>query len=270
MTPAIELRALHKSFGATTVIRGIDLSIASGERVALIGPNGAGKSTLFELLSGGTRASGGSILLNGRPIGGLSPHAIRRLGLARSFQTSRLFGRLSVFDNLRCSVLGAQQRQHVFWRFLAGMHDINRRTDTLLQRLGLAAERDTLAMHLSHADQRRLELGLTVAGDADVLLLDEPTAGMSRDETASCIALIRELTEGRTLLLVEHDMAVVFDLADRVAVLVHGELLAFDTPATVRANPRVQAAYLGDAIGSGIDKAAGRAAIDGESTTAAR
>jgi branched-chain amino acid transport system ATP-binding protein len=248
MTPAIELRGLGKSFGPTKVLRGLDLKIMEGERVALIGPNGAGKSTLFDAISGRVRPSGGEILLRGRRIDGRPPHEINRAGLARSFQITSVFGRLSVFENLRCAALWSLGHRYAFWKFLAGLDDANRRTDELLRRLGLADERDTLAMQLSHADQRALELGLTVAGDASVLLLDEPTAGMSRSESAHVVELIRELSAGKTLLLVEHDMGVVFSLADRIAVLVDGEIIAFDTPDAVRADPKVQQAYLGMAL----------------------
>ncbi|WP_353235795.1 ABC transporter ATP-binding protein [Diaphorobacter ruginosibacter] len=243
--PALELRHVGKSFGRTQIIRGVSLSVKQGERVALIGPNGAGKSTLFHLISGGASPTTGEVLLHGERISGKRPFEINRLGLARSFQVSSLFTRVSVFENLRCGMLWSQGYRYAFWRLLRHAHDVNARVDELLDALGLAHRRNDLASQLSYAEQRALEIGITVAGGARVILLDEPTAGMSRSETAHFTGLIRRLTQGRTLLTVEHDMSVVFSLADRIAVLDQGELIAFDTPRKVRANPRVQQAYLG-------------------------
>ena len=242
---AVELKQVSKSFGKTEIIRGCDLAVVAGERVAIIGPNGAGKSTLFNLISGRFGPTSGQILLKGRRIDGLLPYEINRLGLARSFQITNIFGRLSVFENLRCAVLWSLGYRYAFWKFLADLRDANERVTELLAMLHLAAKRDTLAMNLTYAEQRALEIGITIAGGAEVILLDEPTAGMSRSETARFIELIREVTVGKTLLTVEHDMGVVFGLADKIAVLVYGEVIAFDVPEVVRANPRVQEAYLG-------------------------
>jgi branched-chain amino acid transport system ATP-binding protein len=246
--PAIELRALRKNFGKTEIIRGADLKVNAGERVAIIGPNGAGKSTLFNLISGRLSASSGEVLLHGQRIDGLKPYEINRMGLARSFQVSNLFGALSVFENIRCAVLWSLGYRYAFWKFLADLHDANERTDELLRRVGLSKRRDVLAANLTYAEQRALEIGITIAGGASVVLLDEPTAGMSRSETTRFTQLIREVTVGKTLLTVEHDMGVVFGLADRIAVLVYGEVIAFDTPDAVRADPRVQEAYLGSPL----------------------
>jgi branched-chain amino acid transport system ATP-binding protein len=243
--PAVELRRLCKSFGKTEIIRGCDLAVAAGERIGIIGPNGAGKSTLFNLISGRFGPSSGEILLNGRRIDGLRPYEISRLGLARSFQITNIFGRLSVFENLRCGLLWSMGYRYAFWKFLADLRDANERARQLLTMIRLDRKRDTLAMNLTYAEQRALEIGITIAGGAEVILLDEPTAGMSKSETARFIELIREVTVGKTLLTVEHDMGVVFGLADKIAVLVYGEVIAFDVPAAVRANPRVQEAYLG-------------------------
>jgi branched-chain amino acid transport system ATP-binding protein len=245
---AVELKALRKSFGKTEIIRGADLAVAPGERVAIIGPNGAGKSTLFNLISGRFGASSGEVLLHGRRIDGLKPYEIARLGLARSFQITNIFSRLSVFENLRCGVLWSLGYKYAFWKFLAGLTDANARAEQLLHALHLDRKRDTLAMNLTYAEQRALEIGITIAGGASVVLLDEPTAGMSRSETSRFIELIREVTVGKTLLTVEHDMGVVFGLADKIAVLVYGEVIAFDVPDAVRANPRVQEAYLGSVL----------------------
>jgi branched-chain amino acid transport system ATP-binding protein len=247
-TPALELRDLRKSFGRTEIIRGATLSVAKGERVAIIGPNGAGKSTLFNLISGRFEPTSGQILLNGQRIEGLAPYEVSRRGLARSFQVSNLFTRLSAFENIRCAVLWSMGYRYAFWKFLSDLHDANQRTVEVLEMIKLDRRRDVQAMNLTYAEQRALEVGITIAGGADVVLLDEPTAGMSRSETARFVDLIREITVGKTLLTVEHDMGVVFGLADKIAVLVYGEVIAFDTPEAVRADLRVQEAYLGSVL----------------------
>ena len=248
MTNAIELKNLRKSFGKTEIIRGANLAVKAGERVAVIGPNGAGKSTLFNLISGRLDLTSGEVWLNGQRIDGKTPYEISRLGLARSFQITNVFPKLSVFENLRCGVLWSLGHRYTFLRFLSGLTDANERAETLLRQVGLAAKRDVLAVNLTYAEQRALEIGVTIAGGADVILLDEPTAGMSRAETKHFIEMIRQVTEGKTLLTVEHDMGVVFGLADKIAVVVYGEVIAFDTPEAVRANQRVQEAYLGSSV----------------------
>jgi branched-chain amino acid transport system ATP-binding protein len=242
---ALELRNLRKSFGRTEIIRGIDLAVKHGERIAIIGPNGAGKSTLFNLISGRFEPTSGDVMLGGQRINGLRPFEINRMGLSRSFQITNIFPKLSVFENLRCSVLWSLGYKYTLFRFLADLHDANERADQLMQMIHLDKKRDVLAMNLTYAEQRALEIGITIAGGANVILLDEPTAGMSNSETTRFIELIREVTVGKTLLTVEHDMGVVFGLADKIAVVVYGEVLAFDTPDAVRANARVQEAYLG-------------------------
>jgi len=242
---ALVLQNVHKNFGKTEIIRGISMVVKAGERVGIIGPNGAGKSTLFNLMSGRFAPTAGQILLNGCRIDGKQPYQINRMGLSRSFQISNIFPALSVFDNLRCGVLWRLGYKYTFLKFLAGLDDANAQTQALMESVHLDKQRDTLAMHLSYAEQRALEVGITIASGANVILLDEPTAGMSQSETSRFIHLIRQATEGKTLLMVEHDMGVVFDLADKIAVLVYGELLAFDTPQAVRANAQVQEAYLG-------------------------
>jgi branched-chain amino acid transport system ATP-binding protein len=245
---ALELKELRKSFGRTDIIRGVDLQVASGERVAIIGPNGAGKSTLFNLISGRLEPSSGQVLLNGRRIDGKKPFEVNRLGLSRSFQITNIFGRLSAFENLRCAVLWSLGYRYTFLRFLSKMKDVNDRAEELLHMIRLERKRDVLAMNLTYAEQRALEVGITIAGGANVILLDEPTAGMSREETRRFIDLIKEVTVGKTLLTVEHDMGVVFGLADKIAVVVYGEVIAYDTPEKVRANQRVQEAYLGTSV----------------------
>jgi branched-chain amino acid transport system ATP-binding protein len=248
VTSVLELKDLRKSFGKTEIIRGANLAVAAGERVAIIGPNGAGKSTLFNLISGRFEPTSGEIVLAGERIDGLAPYEINRKGLARSFQVSNLFTRLSVFENLRCGVLWSLGYRYAFWKFLGRLHDANRRAEELMTMLHLERKRDVLAMNLTYAEQRALEIGITIAGGASVVLLDEPTAGMSKSETQRFVELIRTVTAGKTLLTVEHDMGVVFGLADKIAVLVYGEVIAFDVPGAVRANPRVQEAYLGSVL----------------------
>ena len=245
---ALELRDLRKSFGKTEIIRGVNLAVAEGERAAIIGPNGAGKSTLFNLISGRFEPSGGQVLLNGQSINGKRPFEINRLGLSRSFQITNIFPKLSVFENLRCSVLWGLGYKYTFFKFLANLDDANERAETLMRMIKLDKKRDVLATHLTYAEQRALEIGITIAGGANVILLDEPTAGMSRSETSRFISLIKEVTIGKTLLTVEHDMSVVFGLADKIAVVVYGEIIAYDTPEAVRADERVQEAYLGSPV----------------------
>lgn len=244
---ALELRELRKSFGKTEIIRGINLAVKPGERVAIIGPNGAGKSTLFNLISGRFEPTSGDVLLSGQRLNGLKPFEINRLGLSRSFQITNIFPKLSVFENLRCGVLWSLGYKYSFFKFLADLEDANDRADVLMEMIKLDKKRDVQAINLTYAEQRALEIGITIAGGANVILLDEPTAGMSKSETSRFITLIREVTEGKTLLTVEHDMGVVFGLADKIAVVVYGEVIAFDTPDAVRANEQVQEAYLGAA-----------------------
>jgi branched-chain amino acid transport system ATP-binding protein len=244
---ALELKNLHKSFGKTQIIRGIDLAVTKGERVAIIGPNGAGKSTLFNLISGRFAPTSGEIWHGAHRIDGKQPFEINRLGLSRSFQITNIFPKLSVFENLRCAVLWSLGYKYTFFKFLADLDDANDLAEQYMERIRLGKKRDVLAMNLTYAEQRALEIGITIAGGAEVILLDEPTAGMSKSETLRFIQLIRQVTEGKTLLTVEHDMGVVFGLADKIAVVVYGEVIAFDTPDAVRSNPKVQEAYLGSA-----------------------
>lgn len=245
---ALELKDVRKSFGKTEIIRGANLQVQAGERVAIIGPNGAGKSTLFNLISGRFAPTRGEIWLGQHRIDGKKPFEINRLGLSRSFQITNIFPKLSVFENLRCAVLWKLGYKYTFFKFLANLDDANERAEALMAQIHLDKKRDVLAVNLTYAEQRALEIGITIAGGADVILLDEPTAGMSKSETKRFIQLIREVTVGKTLLTVEHDMGVVFGLADKIAVVVYGEVIAFDTPEAIRANARVQEAYLGSHV----------------------
>ncbi len=243
---ALEIRALKKSFGPAEIIRGVDLVVPKGERHAVIGPNGAGKSTLFNLISGLLTPTSGTVSLDGRQVSGLPPHEINRRGLSRSFQVTNIFPRMTVFENIRCGVLWSAKQKYAFWRGVDGAPGVRERTEKVLAEIGLADRRDALAGVLTYAEQRALEIGITIAGGADVILLDEPTAGMSRHETDRAVGLIRRISENRTLMIVEHDMGVVFGLADRISVLVYGEIIATGPPAEIRASAKVKEAYLGE------------------------
>lgn len=244
--PILSLRGLRKAFGETEIIRGVDLDIIPGERHAVIGPNGAGKSTVFHLISGNLTPTAGEIVFDGAPIQGLPPQAINRLGLARSFQITNIFPKLSVFENLRLAVMRRYGLSYVFWRFIDSVARVREETDHLLEQVRLQTRAATLAGELSYSEQRSLEIAMTLACDPKLILLDEPMAGMSHEETDYTVSLIRELTQGRTLMIVEHDMAVVFSLSDRISVLVYGEVIATGSPDEIRNDPHVREAYLGE------------------------
>ncbi|KIN66188.1 putative amino-acid atp-binding abc transporter protein [Sulfitobacter noctilucae] len=246
--PALELKGLKKSFGKAEIIRGIDLSIGKAERHAIIGPNGAGKSTLFNLITARFPPTAGTVKLHGEDLAGLEPYQINRKGLSRSFQITNIFPKMSVFENVRCALLWAQGYKYSFWNLVSRSRQLNEGADAILEQINLLERRDLAAGLLSYAEQRALEIGITIAGGADVIMLDEPTAGMSHSETDYITDLILKVTAGKTLIMVEHDMGVVFGLADRISVLVYGEIIATNTPELVRADPKVQEAYLGAAL----------------------
>jgi len=248
MSAALELDGLKKSFGKTEIIRGVDLSIGKGERHAIIGPNGAGKSTLFNLITGRFPQTEGAIRLHGQDLAGKAPFEINRMGLSRSFQITNIFPKMTVFENVRCSLLWSMGYRYNFWSMVGRSRALTEGADDILDQINLTARRDLPAGVLSYAEQRALEIGITIAGGADVIMLDEPTAGMSHSETDYIVDLIRTVTEGKTLVMVEHDMGVVFGLADQISVLVYGEIIATGTPEAVRANAKVQEAYLGEAL----------------------
>ncbi len=242
----LQLHNVCKSFGPTQIIRDVSLNIEQGEKHAIIGPNGAGKSTLFHLISGRYKVSSGEIHFKGAPIHNLEPFEITRRGLARSFQVTNIFPLLSVFENIRCALLWSMGYKYSFWHLLSRQTALNERAEALLEEIGLFERRNIPAGELAYAEQRALELGIAIASGAEMILLDEPVAGMSHSEAKNAVALIRKVTEGRTLVMVEHDMNIVFDVADRITVLVYGEVIASDVPEKIRGNPRVQEAYLGE------------------------
>jgi branched-chain amino acid transport system ATP-binding protein len=242
---ALQTRQLRKSFGTIEIIRGVDLAVKQGERHALIGPNGAGKSTMFGLLSADIKPTSGEILVFGRSILGASPADVSHFGMSRSFQITSIFPRMTVAENLRIGVFARRGIRSDIAHHSARMPEVNDEVERLLTTVRLQERRQALASDLSYSEQRALELALTLAIDPKLLLLDEPTAGMSRQEAAHTVDLIRQVTEGRTLLIVEHDMEVVFGLCDRISVLVYGQILATGDPREIRASMEVQTAYLG-------------------------
>jgi branched-chain amino acid transport system ATP-binding protein len=244
-SPVVELRDLHKQFGDLRVIQALNLVVRQGERHALIGPNGAGKSTLFALISGLAQPTSGEILLHGKSIVGVSPYVINRRGLGRSFQITNVFPNLSVLENIRVGLMGRHGIRFGLTRSVRGMTAINREAMRLIEAVQLQDKADLPAAALSYSEQRALEIGLTLTTDPAMILLDEPTAGMSNDEAGRMVELIKTVTETRTLLIVEHDMDVVFSLCDRISVLVYGNILASGDPETIRSSVEVRDAYLG-------------------------
>lgn len=242
---ALSLKGVCKQFGPIRVLEGIDLVIPHGERHALIGPNGAGKSTLFNLISGHLPVSSGEIVLATQPITGLSPHQLNRAGLSRSFQITAIFDHLSVRDNVRLAVMSRLGQRWALWRRAAAWREVHAQTELIIEGAHLSNSAELEACTLAYSEQRALEICMTVATGAQVILLDEPTAGMSRDETARIVDFIRHVSQGRTLVMVEHDMDVVFGLADRISVLAGGRIIATGTPDEIRNDARVQEAYLG-------------------------
>jgi len=244
----LTLQNVSKQFGMAKIITDVSLSIEQGEKHAIIGPNGAGKSTLFHLISGRYGVSSGEIHFKNQPIHNLKPYEITRRGLARSFQVTNIFPLLSVFENVRCALLWSMGYRYSFWQLLGKQKRLNEEAESVLEKIGLHDRRNLPAGELAYAEQRALELGVAIASGAEMILLDEPVAGMSRSEAKAAVALIRKVTEGKTLVMVEHDMDIVFDLADKISVLVYGEIIASDTPVNIRANPKVQEAYLGEVV----------------------
>ena len=246
----LTLTEVRKNFGETEIIRGVSLDIEQGEKHAIIGPNGAGKSTLFHLISGLYNVTAGTITFKQNEIQDMTPYEVSRLGLARSFQVTNIFARMNVFENVRCALPWSSGYRDSFWHLLGSQGEINDRAMEVLEQIGLKNKALFPAGELAYAQQRALELGIAIAGGAELVMLDEPVAGMSHSEASNAVDLIRRVTAGKTLIMVEHDMNIVFDLADRISVLVYGEIIASDKPENIRANARVQEAYLGEVAAS--------------------
>ncbi|MFG3705533.1 ABC transporter ATP-binding protein [Micromonospora sp. NPDC047670] len=243
-------RGLTWRIGEVAIVDSVYLDLAPGEFLGVIGPNGAGKTSLFNLITGVRRATEGRITLDGQDIGSLPPHRRARLGLGRTFQASSVFGSLSVRENVRLAVQAHRGGSMKLWRRAAADREVAAAADAALDRVGLAHRGAALAGTLAHGEKRKLEIALLLAGEPRVMLLDEPMAGVSAEDVPELVSVIRSLTgdSGRSVLMVEHHMDVILELADRIAVMHHGALLACDTPETVMANPTVQEAYLGESL----------------------
>ena len=246
MSDAVLLRTeqLTRAFGSLIAVDRVNVSVRRGELRSIIGPNGAGKTTFFRLISGEMAPTNGRIWFDGRDITGLPQHAVARLGISKSYQITNVFPHLTSLENVRVAVQG-HARAFNFWSRADRLTDVRERAQTLLERAGLGGKGTLLAAHLSHGEKRHLEIAIALASDPALLLLDEPTAGMSPEETDETMTLIRALATGRTLVLVEHKMKVVMKISDRITVLHQGQVLAEGTPEEIRANALVQQTYLG-------------------------
>jgi branched-chain amino acid transport system ATP-binding protein len=242
----LETRGLYHDFKGLEVLFDVNLQVAEGERHAVIGPNGAGKTTLFNIITGTYEPSRGHVFFNNKEITGSKPYKLARLGMGRSFQITSTFNRLTTFQNCRMPILSKRGVRFNLFRRVDSMHDVTKETDDVLKRVNLHLERNIPAGLLSYGKHRSLEISMAMATDPALVLLDEPTAGMSRDETHSAVELIRKLTEGKTMVIIEHDMDVVFSLADRITVLHYGKILATGTPEEIKQNQEVRDAYLGE------------------------
>ena len=242
----LETKGLYHDFRGLEVLFDVNLQVEEGERHAVIGPNGAGKTTLFNVITGTYKPSQGQVFFKGKEITGTKPHELMRLGVGRSFQITSTFNRLTTFQNIRLAILSKKGIRFHMFRKVDRMQDITQETNEVLKRINLDQERNVPAGMLSYGKHRSLEISLALATDPDLIMLDEPTAGMSRDETHYAVELIRRLTEGKTVVIIEHDMDVVFSLADRITVLHYGQILATGPPAEIRQNQAVKDAYLGE------------------------
>ncbi len=243
--PALELRGLSKSFGGLAAVRGVTLTVMPGQRKAIIGPNGAGKTTLFNLITGILPASSGQVVLFGQDVTKWPSHRRTALGMARTFQVTSLFPRLTVLDNVLLAIEGLRPTKFVMWRFLSSYHDVYEKAHGLLERAGFLDRKDTEVRYLSHGEQRQLEIVLGLASDPKILLLDEPAAGLSSGESSEMIRFLAQLDRSLAILLIEHDMDVVFDVAEHISVLHFGEVLEAGSAEQIRGSEKVQQIYLG-------------------------
>ena len=242
----LETKALFHDFSGLKVLFDVNLEVSEGERHAIIGPNGAGKTTLFNVITGTYQPSEGDVFFKGRKVTGFKPYKMVRRGMGRSFQITSTFSRLTAFQNIRMGILSKRDIRFNMFRMLDKMQDVTAETEEVLKRINLDGERDIPASQLSYGKSRSLEISMALATDPDLVMLDEPTAGMSVDETHNAVELIRRLTENKTMVIIEHDMDVVFSLADRITVLHLGSILATGPPAEIRDNQAVKDAYLGE------------------------
>ena len=245
MTTLLEIKSVDKDFSGLQVLLGIDLNIEQGERHAIIGPNGAGKSTLFNVITGKHRVSDGGIIFKGRDITNWPPHRVSRVGLARSFQVTNIFPNMTVYENVRNVIVSRMGLRFNLVSALRGIARVAGETRGILETIGLESSAGVPAGELAYGHQRALEIGLALATDPELILLDEPTAGMTSDETREAVKLIEKITTGKTLVIIEHDMDVVFSIADRISVLYYGKILATGAPDEIRENHEVKQAYLG-------------------------
>jgi branched-chain amino acid transport system ATP-binding protein len=242
----LETKGLYHDFSGLEVLFNINLEVNEGERHAIIGPNGAGKTTLFNAITGTYIPSKGQVFFKGKEITGFKPHQLIRLGMGRSFQITSTFDRLTTFQNIRMGVLSKRGIRFNLFRYVDKMQDVTEETDEVLRRINLDGERNLPASALSYGKHRSLEISMALATDPELVMLDEPTAGMSKDETHHAVDLIRRLTEDKTAVIIEHDMDVVFSLADRITVIHLGAILACGPPGEIRENQDVKDAYLGE------------------------
>jgi branched-chain amino acid transport system ATP-binding protein len=244
-TPVLELKSLSKTFGGLQAVRGVSLKIMPGDRKAIIGPNGAGKTTLFNLISGIFPATSGQVLLFGRDVTHWPSYRRATLGMARTFQVTSLFPKLTVLDNVLLAIKGRRASKFVMWRFLSSYRNVYDKAYELLQRAVFLDRKDVEVRRLSHGEQRQLEIVLGLAGDPHILLLDEPAAGLSSGESAEMARFLRGLDPQLAILLIEHDMDIVFEVSDDISVLHFGEVLESGPAERIRASTKVQEIYLG-------------------------
>lgn len=242
----LNIQDVKKDFAGQVVLESASFSVKQGERHAIIGPNGAGKTTLFNIISGKYKPSAGQVIFKGKDVSGQQPHVLTRMGMGRSFQISNVFQELTVFDNINAGVRCTQGLRYNFFKRIANAKEITDKTLEILKLINLTAVKDKAASTLSYGQQRALELGVTLSTEPELILLDEPTAGMTREETVDTISMVGRVTANRAMIIIEHDMDVVFSLADTISVLHHGTIIASGPPDEIRKDQRVKEAYLGE------------------------
>jgi branched-chain amino acid transport system ATP-binding protein len=242
----LEIKNLSKNFGGLQVIHDLEFSVPEGQLTSIIGPNGAGKTTLFNVITGRFPPSSGSIFFEGREISGLKPHVISQMGLVRSFQITNVFASLTVRENVRLACQSRRMEKASLLKSAAKLGGVKQKTDEVLKRIGLLRYQDTFAGEMSHGDQRHLEIAMTLATDPQLLLLDEPTSGMSPGETVETMDLIKEISKSVTILLIEHDMNLVMNMSKRIIVLDYGMKISEGTPEEIEKDPETRRVYLGE------------------------